>query len=170
MEDIEDWQDKFSLCVYSNKLFNKLFKINNSFGIENLNIQVNIVKIKKAIFYAKKYHGSQIRASGEPFYSHPLEVAYMVSDYLFNTDILITCILHDTLEDTELTQKDLSIIFNQQIANNVEDLNRIKPYGKITANKMIEWIGVIGIKKIEGDFYNVMGLPVSKVVQQLQTL
>jgi (p)ppGpp synthase/HD superfamily hydrolase len=143
MEDINYWQDKFSICVYSKKLLNKLFKINNSFGIENLNIQVDIVKIKKAIFYAKKYHGSQMRASGEPFYSHTLEVAYMVSDYLFNTDILITCILHDTLEDTELTKENLSKIFNQEIALNVEDLNRKKPYGKISANRMIEllWLG-----------------------------
>ncbi len=46
-----------------------------------------------------------MRQSGEPFYSHPIEVAYMISDYLFRTDILVTSILHDTIEDTELTKE-----------------------------------------------------------------
>ena len=49
-------------------------------------------------------------------------------------------------------------------------IDKYEPYDKAGAYAIQEWIGVIGIKKIEGDFYNVMGLPVSKVVQQLQVL
>lgn len=49
-------------------------------------------------------------------------------------------------------------------------IDNYKPYDKAGAYAIQEWIGVIGIKSINGDFYNVMGLPVSKVVQQLHKL
>lgn len=49
-------------------------------------------------------------------------------------------------------------------------VDRYKPYDKAGAYAIQEWIGVVGIKGIEGDFYNVMGLPVSRVVQALQRL
>ena len=63
-------------CVYSNKLLSaidKLNKINKD--------QINIEIVKRAISYARYYHANQKRLSGEPFYSHPLTVAYMVLDY-----------------------------------------------------------------------------------------
>ena len=46
-------------------------------------------------------------------------------------------------------------------------VKKYKPYDKAGAYAIQEWIGVVGIKSIEGDFYNVMGLPVSRVVQHL---
>jgi septum formation protein len=49
-------------------------------------------------------------------------------------------------------------------------VDKYKPYDKAGAYAIQEWIGVVGIKHIRGDFYNVMGLPVSRVVQALQTL
>lgn len=49
-------------------------------------------------------------------------------------------------------------------------VDKYKPYDKAGAYAIQEWIGVVGIKSIKGDFYNVMGLPVSRVVQQLQML
>jgi len=49
-------------------------------------------------------------------------------------------------------------------------VDKYKPYDKAGAYAIQEWIGVVGIKKVEGDFYNVMGLPVSKVVQELNKL
>jgi septum formation protein len=49
-------------------------------------------------------------------------------------------------------------------------VDKYKPYDKAGAYAIQEWIGVVGIKSITGDFYNVMGLPVSRVVQQLQEL
>jgi len=47
-------------------------------------------------------------------------------------------------------------------------VDKYKPYDKAGAYAIQEWIGVVGIKEIKGDFYNVMGLPISKVVQQLK--
>jgi septum formation protein len=49
-------------------------------------------------------------------------------------------------------------------------VDHYKPYDKAGAYAIQEWIGVVGIRSIEGDFYNVMGLPVSRVVQQLNLL
>ena len=60
---------------------------------------MDIQLIKKSIYFAKKYHEGQIRQSGESYYSHPLEVASMVSYYLPDTNAIIISILHDTLED-----------------------------------------------------------------------
>ncbi len=42
-------------------------------------------------------------SQGEPYYSHPLEVAYMISDYNLKTDVIVASILHDTVEDTEVS-------------------------------------------------------------------
>lgn len=120
-------------CCYSERLIDKLLKLN-----ERVNNKIDIVCVKRAIYFAKKYHGDQKRQSGEPYYSHPIEVAYMVADYLFRTDIIITAILHDTIEDTVLTQETIADIFGEQIASQVEDLTRIKPYGKISSAEMVE--------------------------------
>ncbi len=105
---------------------------------EEVNRPIDINEVKKAIYYAKKYHGSQMRQSGEPYYSHPLEVAYMISDYLFRTDIIVTSILHDTIEDTELTEKMIAYIFGKQVASQVEDLSRNKPHGKISSAETLD--------------------------------
>jgi len=49
-------------------------------------------------------------------------------------------------------------------------VDKYKPYDKAGAYAIQEWIGVVGVKRVEGDFYNVMGLPVSRVMQLLQTM
>ena len=49
-------------------------------------------------------------------------------------------------------------------------VDKYKPYDKAGAYAIQEWIGVIGIKSVSGDFYNVMGLPVSRVVRELRLL
>ncbi|MDR0329298.1 MAG: HD domain-containing protein [Rickettsia sp.] len=105
---------------------------------EEVNRPIDIDEVIKAIYYAKKYHGSQMRQSGEPYYSHPIEVAYMISDYLFRTDIIVTSILHDTIEDTTLTEKMIAYIFGEQVASQVEDLSRNKPHGKISSAEIME--------------------------------
>ena len=63
------------------------------------------------------------------------------------------------------------VLFHELTNEQIEFyINNYKPYDKAGAYAIQEWIGVIGIKSINGDFYNVMGLPVSKVVQQLNKL
>ena len=85
--------------------------------------------INKAIHWAKEYHGSQVRKSGEPFYSHPLEVAYMVSEYKLKTDVIASSILHDIVEDTEVTIEMILETFGQRIAEMVDRLTRDRPDG-----------------------------------------
>lgn len=133
MEDINNWQFKLELCEYTDKLLTKLIKLN-----KEVNRPVDLNEIKKAIFYAKKYHGLQKRQSGEPFYSHPLEVAYMVSDHIFRTDIIVTSILHDTIEDTKLTEKMIATIFGKVVASQVEELTRVKKDRIISSAEMLD--------------------------------
>ncbi|MDR0774269.1 MAG: HD domain-containing protein, partial [Rickettsia sp.] len=108
---------------------------------------IDMYEVKKGIYYAKKYHGSQMRQFGEPYYSHPIEVAYMIAQYtaleiprLFRTDMIVTALLHDTIEDTQLTEKMIAYIFGSQVASQVEDLTRVKPHGKISSAEMVEML------------------------------
>jgi (p)ppGpp synthase/HD superfamily hydrolase len=136
MEDKDNWQMKFDSCEYSDRLLDKLLELNME---RPRSEKINIVEVQKAIYYAKKYHGSQKRQSGEPYYSHPFEVAYMVSDYLFRTDVLVTSILHDTIEDTSLTFEMIDSIFGARVARQVEDLTRVKAGDiKITSKDVVE--------------------------------
>jgi (p)ppGpp synthase/HD superfamily hydrolase len=85
--------------------------------------------INKAIDWAKKYHDGQFRKSGEPFYTHPLQVAYMVSDHKLKTDVIVASILHDIIEDTEVTAGMLIDHFGWRIAQMVDRLTRDRPDG-----------------------------------------
>ncbi|KJV56379.1 HD domain protein [Orientia chuto str. Dubai] len=102
------------------------------------NAKIDLDNVEKAIFFAKEYHGQQMRDTGEPYYTHPLEVACMVADYSFETDTIITAILHDTIEDTSLTQEDIAEAFSIKIAEQVSDLTRISDNKKISSRQMIK--------------------------------
>lgn len=143
MEDVNKWQEKFEMCVYAQKLLDKITDLNNS--AKYLQTAIDVAEIKKAIYYARKYHGSQRRQSGEPFYSHPIEVAYMLVEYIgtyilkyARTDLIVIALLHDTIEDTELTEEVISCIFGNKVASQVQALTRIKPEGKISSAKMLK--------------------------------
>jgi septum formation protein len=61
------------------------------------------------------------------------------------------------------------VVFHDLSVEQIEFyVNKYKPYDKAGAYAIQEWIGVVGIKSVQGDFYNVMGLPVSRVVKELQ--
>jgi (p)ppGpp synthase/HD superfamily hydrolase len=134
MNDIFCWESKYESCTYSESLLNKIYLQN-----EKSNYQVDILEIKKAIYYAKKYHGSQKRLSGEPYYFHPLAVTELVAPHCFKTDILVTSILHDTIEDTDLTKDLIEYIFDANIASKVDDLTRVKSADlKVTSAEIIK--------------------------------
>jgi septum formation protein len=88
-----------------------------------------------------------------------------------NTQQVITavCLLHKNDEYcfADVTTVTFHPLTTEQIIYYVDTY---KPYDKAGAYAIQEWIGAIGIKKIDGDFYNVMGLPVSRVVQLLSTI
>ena len=109
-------------CYYSTRLINKL----TSLDTDNV---LNFDLINKAIYWAKKYHDGQFRKSGEPFYTHPLEVAYMISEYDLTTNVIVTSILHDIIEDTEVTAGMILDGFGWRIAEMVDRLTRDRPDG-----------------------------------------
>jgi septum formation protein len=95
----------------------------------------------------------------------------MLTQLSGNTHTVITgvCILNgeQKIQFADSTVVSFHNITKQQITYYV---NKYKPFDKAGAYAIQEWIGAIGIKKIEGDFYNVMGLPISRVVQELERL
>jgi (p)ppGpp synthase/HD superfamily hydrolase len=118
-------------CYYSSRLLEKL-KL-----LDNKNV-LNFELINKSIYWARKYHGDQKRKSGEPYYSHPLEVAYMVSDYNLKTDVIAASILHDIIEDTEVTAGMILDNFSWRIAEMVDRLTRDRPDGsKISVEEIL---------------------------------
>ena len=118
-------------CNYSIRLIEKL----KSLDTKNV---LDFDLINKAIYWAKKYHGNQKRKSGEPYYSHPLEVAYMISDHKLKTDVIVASILHDIIEDTEVTVEMIEGTFGQRIAEMVDMLTRDRPDGtKLTIEEVI---------------------------------
>ncbi|MCC8372163.1 MAG: HD domain-containing protein, partial [Rickettsia endosymbiont of Pseudomimeciton antennatum] len=133
-------------------------------------IPIDIDLVKKGIYYAKKYHGSQMRQSGDPYYSHPIEVAYMVAEYTalempkyYRTDMIITSLLHDTLEDTDLSEKLITMVFGEQIASQVVDLTRVKSYGKISAAETLSIL-------LQQEKYDVLLIKLFDRIHNLQTL
>ena len=134
MEDVNCWLEKFKECSYSGRLLKKLLLVNKT----TLH-KIDITQVKKAIYYARKYHGNQKRQSGEPYYSHPLAVAFMIADYLPKTDIIITSILHDCIEDTALTFDMIKELFGSIVAEQVYDLTRVKAKGnKISSADLVD--------------------------------
>jgi len=109
-------------CQYSIRLIDKLK------SLDSKNV-LDFDLINKAIYWAKKYHGEQKRKSGEPYYSHPLEVAYMISDYKLKTDLIVASILHDIIEDTEVTAGMILDNFSWRITEIVDMLTRDRPDG-----------------------------------------
>ncbi|MFY9590167.1 HD domain-containing protein [Rickettsia endosymbiont of Halotydeus destructor] len=139
MQDINCWEEKFEICEYATKLLDKITSLNKL-----VKQPVDIREIKKGIYYARKYHGTQMRQSGEPYYSHPIEVAYLLAEYtatkvpeLFIPSMLNAALLHDTVEDTPLTEEDVTKIFDKDTARHVEGLTRVKPSGKISAEESL---------------------------------
>lgn len=85
----------------------------------------DIYLLKKAYVFAAKSHKGQVRRSGEPYLSHPLEVANMLADMQLDKTTLAAGLLHDVLEDSEVTIKDLQEAFGKEIADLVEGVTKI---------------------------------------------
>lgn len=81
--------------------------------------------VKRAYEYADTLHKGQMRQSGEPYISHPLNVAYILADMHADRDTICAGLLHDTLEDTNITKEDISHDFNQNIANLVDGVTKL---------------------------------------------
>ena len=87
---------------------------------------VNVDLIKKAYNFAKKYHGDQRRKSGELYIIHPLNVAYILAQLELDYETICAALLHDVVEDTEVTSKQLADEFGTNIAEMVDGVTKLK--------------------------------------------
>ena len=85
----------------------------------------DIEKIKKAYDFADFLHKGQYRQSGEPYITHPLNVALILAKMNADSDTLCAALLHDTLEDTNATKDDIDYYFNSEVANLVDGVTKI---------------------------------------------
>lgn len=81
--------------------------------------------INRAYVFAMKMHGSQLRASGDPYFSHPIEVAGILTKYRLDSASIITALLHDTIEDTPATQDDIDRMFGGEIGRLVDGVTKL---------------------------------------------
>jgi RelA/SpoT family (p)ppGpp synthetase len=82
--------------------------------------------LNRAYVYAMMAHGEQTRASGDPYFSHPLEVAAILTDLKLDDATIVAALLHDTIEDTEATRTEIDTIFGHEIGALVEGLTKLK--------------------------------------------
>ncbi len=81
--------------------------------------------INRAYVFAMKAHGTQKRASGAPYFSHPVEVAYKLTQFKLDTASIATALLHDTVEDTDVTLDDIEASFGKEIRNLVDGVTKL---------------------------------------------
>jgi GTP diphosphokinase / guanosine-3',5'-bis(diphosphate) 3'-diphosphatase len=81
--------------------------------------------LNKAYVFAMQAHGPQKRASGDPYFSHPLEVAGILTDLKLDTPTIATALLHDTVEDTSTTISDIENEFGGEIAGLVDGVTKL---------------------------------------------
>ena len=81
--------------------------------------------LKKAYLYASEGHLNQKRASGEPYITHPLQVATYLADLSMDIETVVSAILHDLIEDTDITFKDIKKEFGSEIANIVDGVTKL---------------------------------------------
>ncbi len=81
--------------------------------------------INRAYVFSMKAHGSQKRASGDPYYSHPIEVAGILTDLHLDDETIVTAILHDTIEDTVATPEEVEKLFGKNVARLVDGVTKL---------------------------------------------
>ncbi|MCB1436889.1 MAG: bifunctional (p)ppGpp synthetase/guanosine-3',5'-bis(diphosphate) 3'-pyrophosphohydrolase [Rhodobiaceae bacterium] len=94
--------------------------------VAKYNPAVNEALLNRAYVYAMKAHGSQKRASGDLFFTHPLEVAAILTELRLDDATIVAALLHDTIEDTDVTRDEIDALFGHEIGRLVEGLTKIK--------------------------------------------
>ena len=124
-------------------LLNKIKVLNKQ---ENVNVQISLIEM--AIDYIKEYHEGQKRNSGEPYYIHPIEVAYIVSEYCFDTETIIASLLHDIVEDTDSSLIQIELIFGKRIAEIVDAVTKITMDYKLSPEEVLYKLNMSSIQDI----------------------
>ncbi len=91
--------------------------------------------LNRAYVFAMKKHGAQLRASGDPYYSHPVEVAGILTKFKLDCASIIAGVLHDTVEDTDTTIEEIKNLFGDQVALIVDGVTKLAMIEQKSANK-----------------------------------
>ena len=81
--------------------------------------------LNKAYVFSMKAHGTQKRASGDSYFTHPLEVAGILTDLKLDSNTIVTALLHDTVEDTVATLEEIETKFGPEIAVLVDGVTKL---------------------------------------------
>ena len=81
--------------------------------------------LNRAYVFAMQAHGTQTRASGDPYFSHPLEVAGILTDMKLDSDTIATALLHDVIEDTVATVEQINEMFGPKVAEMVDGVTKL---------------------------------------------
>ena len=81
--------------------------------------------LNRAYVYGVRAHGGQTRASGEPYFNHPVDVAAILTELRLDDATIVTALLHDTIEDTSTTREELAALFGDEIAQLVEGVTKL---------------------------------------------
>jgi GTP diphosphokinase / guanosine-3',5'-bis(diphosphate) 3'-diphosphatase len=100
--------------------------------VKKYNPNANEDLLNRAYVYAMRAHGEQKRASGDPYFSHPLEVAALLTDLKLDDATIAAALLHDTIEDTEATRAEIDQVFGKDIGTLVEGLTKLKKLDLVT--------------------------------------
>jgi len=100
--------------------------------VKSYNPNANEDLLNRAYVYAMKAHGTQIRASGDPYFSHPLEVAAILTDLKLDDATIVAALLHDTIEDTAATKAEIDEKFGHEIGALVDGLTKLKKLDLVT--------------------------------------
>jgi GTP diphosphokinase / guanosine-3',5'-bis(diphosphate) 3'-diphosphatase len=93
--------------------------------VRNYNPRTNVALITNAFAYAQKMHEGQFRHSGEPYFVHPVAVAALLTEQKLDDATIVTALLHDTIEDTSSTYKEISKLFGAEIAEMVDGVTKL---------------------------------------------
>jgi len=100
--------------------------------VRRYNPNTNEALLNRAYVYAMKAHGEQRRASGDPYFSHPIEVAAILTDLKLDDSTIAAALLHDTIEDTAATRTEIDSLFGADIGALVEGLTKLKRLDLVT--------------------------------------
>ena len=101
--------------------------------VKQYNPAANEELLNRAYVYAMRAHGEQRRESGDPYFSHPLEVAAILTDLKLDDATIAAALLHDTIEDTDATRAEIDRLFGHEIGRLVEGLTKLS--GSISSPK-----------------------------------
>ena len=100
--------------------------------VRHYNPNTNEALLNRAYVYAMKAHGEQKRASGDPYFSHPIEVAAILTDLKLDDATIAAALLHDTIEDTATTRAEIDGLFGKDIGTLVDGLTKLKKLDLVT--------------------------------------